>query len=292
MTQSATPARQILMLTLVAAALSSAACSTLRLALVGPMIEDVAAATARQDDLNLVAQAAPTYLLLIEGLLESSPGNRRLLLAASEAYTSYGALVEAEDLHGARRLYARGRRHALRALASDPKAAALLEAPYEEFVSIADRLDDGDLAMVFWIASSWGAWISVNTESMAALADLPRVIFLMEWVLERDESYYFASPHLFLGMYNAAVPPLLGGKPDVARAHFQRALELTGGKALIVPVQMARFYAMQVFDRDLYERLLRQAIDAPADQVPELTLQNRAAQARAAVLLENVDEVF
>lgn len=281
-----------LLAALAAATLAFAACSTLRLAVAFPLIEDVAAATARYDDVDLVTHAAPTYLLLLEGLLESSPDNGRLLVAASEAYTAYGALVETEDLERARRLYARGRDHALRALSQKKGVAPLLTAPYEHFVTISDKLDDDDLRVVFWTASSWGAWISASTESMAALADLPRVIHLMEWVLKRDEAYNFASPHLFLGMYHTAVPPLLGGDPEASRTHFERALELTEGKALMVHVQMARFYARQVFDRTLYERLLRQVLDAPLDAVPELTLQNRAAQHRAARLLEEVDEYF
>jgi hypothetical protein len=41
-----------------------------------------------------------------------------------------------------------------------------------------------------------------------------------------------------------------------------------------------------------FERLLRQVLTAPADEVPELTLQNTVAQQRAAALLENVDDLF
>ena len=280
------------LLTALLALVSGAACSTVRLAVVGPLIQDVATATARHDDVALVTQAAPTYLLMLEGLLVDSPDDERLLVAASEAYTSYGTLVEAEDPERALGLYDRARRYARRALAHDQDVAALLDAPYDQFVAITEQLDHGDLATVFWAASSWGAWISVNTESMAALADLPRVIHLMEWVLERDEAYYFAAPHLFLGMYHASVPPVLGGQPEVARAHFERALELTRGEALMVPLQMARFYARQVFDRGLYERLLRQVLDAPDQGPAELALQNRAARQRAALLLEKADEFF
>ena len=43
-------------------------CAHLRNAAVGSLIEDVATATSRHDDLELVSQAVPTYLLLLEGL--------------------------------------------------------------------------------------------------------------------------------------------------------------------------------------------------------------------------------
>ena len=115
----------------------------------------------------------------------------------------------------------------------------------------------------------------------------------MEWVLERDEAYFNGNPHVFLGIYHAALPPTLGGKPDKALAHFKRAEELTGGSSLMVPVQMARFYARRVFDRDLYESLLRRVLEAPGDIGPaELTLQNEVARSMARNLLSKTDEFF
>ncbi|MFC1525354.1 TRAP transporter TatT component family protein [Candidatus Latescibacterota bacterium] len=274
------------------ASLCLSGCSHLRLAVAGSLIEDVAVASSKHDDVDLVVGAAPTYILLLEGLLEGDPDNQNLLISAAETYTSYAVLVEIEDPARAGRLYARAKEYGLRALRRDSKVASLLEAPYDEFATIATSLEDGDLALVFWAASSWGAWIATHTESMSALAELPRVILLMEWVLERDESFNFASPHIFLGTYRAAIPPLLGGEPERARHHFERALELTERRALMVQVQMARYYARQIFDRELYESLLREVITSPADAVPELTLQNCAAQRLAQTLLEEADDYF
>lgn len=272
--------------------LGTSACGYVRMTMTRPLLEGVAAASARHDDVDLVASAAPTYILLLEGLLEGSPDHRGLLVAAAEAYVSYGAMVESESSDRAGRLYARARDCGLRALGQDREIRDLLEAPYAEYAGIVDKLDDADLPVVFWAASSWGAWIASRTESVAALAQLPRVILLMNWVLERDETYCYASPHVFLGVYHAALPPMLGGDPQEARSHFERALELTEAKALIVHVQMARYYARQVFDRELYESLLTTALTSPVDAIPELTLQNRAAQRLAQKLLEETDAHF
>ena len=57
-------------------------------------------------------------------------------------------------------------------------------------------------------------------------------------------------------------------------------------------VQKARYYARQVFDRRLYEELLREVLDRPVDAVPELTLQNAAAQRQARLLLDEIDDYF
>jgi hypothetical protein len=114
----------------------------------------------------------------------------------------------------------------------------------------------------------------------------------MEWVLEQDETYQDGSPHIFLGVYHAALPPMLGGNPEKARFHFERALELTGEVSAIVFVQMAKFYAVQQFDRELYVSLLERALAIPTGSAPELTLQNEAAHRQARRLLLATDDIF
>lgn len=275
---------------LLALLMSSTGCGMLRNAAIGSLMEDLATATNKHENAELVAQAAPTYLLLMDGLLEGSPDDPDLLLEASRAYTSYGALIESSAPERARLIYGRGKDYGVRALAQKRRAVApLLSAPYDEFTKITSSLRSEDVELVFWAASGWGAWISVHTESMSALADLPRVILLMEWVIERDETILLGSPHLFLGINYAALPPTLGGKPERSRAHFERAVELSGGKSAIVYVQMARYYARQVYDFELYTSLLKQALDVPPDAVPELTLQNAAAHDLARTLLHDTD---
>ena len=267
-------------------------CAHLRNAAAGSLIEDVATATSRHDDVALVSQAIPTYLLLLEGLVEGSPDDLKLRLAAAQMYVGYATLVEAEDPERASRLYGRAKRHGLRALATKRKIAPLLAAPFEEFSHIVEELDSGDLELVFWVASSWGAWISTNLNSMAALADLPRVILLMEWIIGQDEGYQDGGPHIFLGIYHAALSPSFGGNLDKSLNHFQRALALSEEKSLMVFVQMARFYARRVFDRELYVSLLNRALESPVDGNPGLILQNAVAKRMARRLLGQVDEFF
>ncbi len=277
---------------MVLAALASTGCGYARSSLAGSLMADVAAATAKHDDVTLVSQAVPTFLLLLEGMIEEDPDNRRLLIEAAKGYTSYGVLVEAEDPERAHRVYSRAMDFGRRAVLGNDRAAGLLNAPYRDFAKITIILDRKDLEAVFWTASAWGAWISLNTGSMAALADLPRVILLMEWVLEQDETYQGGSPHIFLGVYHAALPPMLGGKPEKARFHFERALELTEEQSAIVFVQMAKFYAVQQFDRELYVSLLERALAIPTGSAPELTLQNEAAHRQARRLLLATDDIF
>ena len=172
----------------------------LQSALVGSLIEDVSTATARHDDLDLVASGVPTFLLLLEGLLVANPQDPQLLLSAAEIYTSYATLVEVDDPQRAVDLYHRGKEYGLRALALRLSQPDLLQAPYAEFIRVTDDLKASDLPVVFWAASSWGAWISANIESMAALAELPKVIKLMQWIVVQDETFQYGTSHVFLGL--------------------------------------------------------------------------------------------
>ena len=273
-------------------ALFSACTAKLRSSVAGSLVEDVAKASARQGDIILVTEAVPTFILLLEGLLESDPDNLELLTSATQIYVSYGSLVEANEPARARELYARAKSYGQRALAQETRVGALLERPYVEFVELLDHLEENDVGVVFWAASSWGAWIGASLDSMAALAEMPKVIALMEWVIETDETFEFGSPHVFLGVYHAALPPSLGGKPDKARRHFEKAMEISRNRALMVYVLMAKYYARQIFDREMYVSLLNEALERPVGGEDRLVLQNTAAKAHARKLLEETDEFF
>ena len=266
--------------------------SQLKSSLASSLMDDMAAATAKHDDIALVSQSAPTFLLLLEGLLEGNPNDKRLLIAATEAYTSYATLVELDDPSRAKHIYSRAKHFGLKALGQKREIAPLLTAPYNEFTAITTHLSPSDIKCVFWAASSWGAWISANVESMSALAQLPKVTYLMEWVLEVDETFQYASPHLFLGVYHAALPPMLGGKPEKAAYHFDRSIELTQGQALMAQALKARYYARQIFDRELHDSLLNGVIASPPGTIPELALQNEIAKKMARKLLEAGNDFF
>jgi len=83
----------------------------------------------------------------------------------------------------------------------------------------------------------------------------------------------------------------MGGKPDVGKAHFERAIELSEGKFLPAKVFFAQQYARLVFDRELHDSLLKEVMDADA-RVDGLTLINLIAKEQASALLESADEYF
>ncbi len=67
---------------------------------------------------------------------------------------------------------------------------------------------------------------------------------------------------------------------DQSQKQFARAIDLTGGRALLSKFQLARTYYCMKGDKASYEKTLREIVDAP-DVLPEQRLQNTVAKRRA-----------
>ena len=271
------------------------------------IFRDGQAAFYREEDLHLAGQALASNLKFLEVLLETSPDNQELLLLASQGFGAYTfAFVEdAITLHlsdlerahhhreRARRLYLRGRDYGLRLLGlrHEPLVTAL-HADLPTFREALQGLREKDVPALFWAAYGWTGSINWSRDRPDMLADLPRAVAMMHRVLALDETYFYAGPHLFFGVYYAARSPALGGNPARAKFHLDRALELTGGTFLLVRLFIADPYAVQIQDRALFETQVNLILDTPDDLFPEQRLMNQIAKARARLLLERIDDLF
>jgi tetratricopeptide (TPR) repeat protein len=246
-----------------------------------------------EDDLPLAEQAVASNLKLIEALVRSDPNNKKLLLMASQGYSSYAlGFVEDSDPERARKFYARGRDYGLRILLRKEQFRKALNADLEQFKEALRVFSKNDVPALFWTANGWGNWINLGLSDPNALAQLPKVRLLMERVLQLDEGYFYGSAHLFFGSLYGGIPKMLGGDPAKSRRHFERCLEINKGRFLMTYVLYARYYAVQVQDRALFEKLLRRVLDATLDILPEQRLANAIAQRKAAALLAKVDDLF
>ena len=269
-----------------------AANKKLTIAAAASLVEDVARASAKQSDLNMIRSGMPAYLMLMDGMVEAWPDNERLLIAAAQGYDTYtSSFVEEQDRQSAADLYAHARGYALRALEGRGLRHAV-QCPLEKFEQKLMRLDRKDVPYLFWAATAWGNWIRLNLRSMEALAELPRVELMMRRVLTLDETFHHGSPHLFMGIWYASRPKVAGGSLTLAQHHFAKALELGERKFLMAHVYYAEHYALRAFDKELYTSLLNEVLSQPADSVPHLTLLNTAARHKARQLLTGVDELF
>jgi hypothetical protein len=236
------------------------------------------------------------------------PGNRDLLLLTSKSFATFTFGFVEDDLEQAEPFsvqadqqlaraidyYGRAFGYGQRAMALEHEEwPAVLERPLDELAAHLGGLEQEDAVALFWVAYPWGSRINLTADDPASVVDLPKVRALMERVLALDETVYFGGAHLFLGATDATFPEALGGNPESSKAHFERAIELTGGRYLMAKVLYAVYYhARQSRDRQAYHAMLEEVVATPGDVWPEQRLSNELARQRAARWLEREEEVF
>jgi predicted anti-sigma-YlaC factor YlaD len=260
---------------------------------------------ASDNDPQLVKDAVPFSLKLMESLLAESPRHRGLLFATSSGFTQYAyAFVQqdADELEGqnveaaqamrirARRLYLRARDYALRGLdAAHPGFSGELRTTPR---AAGRLLQKPDVPMAYWAAASWGAAISLGKDDPALIAEIPQVETLIDRALELNESWDHGSIHTFLITYEMSRSGIKGDPAERARRHFDRALELSGGRQAGPFVALAEAVCVEKQDAAQFEQLLNRALAVDPDAAPEFRLANLVMQRRARWLLSKKDDLF
>lgn len=259
--------------------------------MMGNFSDNLTRAILDQNDPQIVHDGAPAYLLLIDSFVAGDPHDVDMLRAGATLYATYAA-VFAEDEERARSLADRAWSYGRRALCEEAEFSCGMEQrSFEKFQRLLKRVKAPHLETFYAYTVSWMVRIKADAGNWGALADLPKVEAALSRIVEIDESYQSGGAHLYLGILNALRPPSLGGRPEVGRAHFERALQLSEGRDLGVKVEYARTYARLVYDRELHDRLLHEVLEGEA-QVPGLVLKNILAKRDARRLLDSGDDYF
>jgi predicted anti-sigma-YlaC factor YlaD len=295
---------------LLAVVLSDSSCSIRRYAInqVGNVLSEGPSVYETDDDVELVGDALPFGLKLVEGLLVQSPNHRGLLLTAcggfvlySYAYVDYRAeITEEEDLERAarlrdraRKLYLRGADYGFRGLElSYPGFRQQVFTQPRSAVQLVTnkRKKQKDVEFLYWTAASLGLAISISRNDAAMLARLPEVEAMLDRAIELDETWREGALHAFKVQLAAAET----GGPDykaIAR-HYQRALELSHGNDASLYVAYAETVAVPKQDRAQFDSLIEKALAVDVEADPNRRLLNALAHRRAQWLRERADDLI
>jgi predicted anti-sigma-YlaC factor YlaD len=286
-----------------ALALALCGCSAQRWAIdkAGDALAGDSAVVARDDDPDFVRAAAPFSLELMESLLAKDPTQARLLLAATSGFTQYSyafVQLDADTLEDqdfkaaahlrerAKRLYLRARNFGLQGLdAAHPQfRETLLRDPQ----AAARLLHASDVPLLYWTAIAWAGAISQGKDDPDLVGDLPQVDVLAASAASLDADYGAGALQSFLISYEMARE----ARPDVARAHFERAVALSKGRSAAPYVALAESVCVAQRARTEYLKVLDQALAIDPDRFPDNRLENLIEQRRARWLRDHVDELF
>ena len=282
-------------------------CSVRKFAInkLGDLLANSGTTFASDNDPEIVGQAIPFSLKLIDGLLAESPKHRGMLLAATSGYTQYSYVyiqesaeeIEAEDVsksHAlgdrARNLYLRARDYGLRGLETKHPgfSASLRENPKVEVQGAKAQ----DVPLLYWTAVAWGAAIALSKDHPELVAEQPQVEALIDRAYQLNPDYDHGVIDQFLISYESARQ---GAKSDFAvrsKVHFDRAVSLSNGQSASPYVAFAETVSVQKQNRAEFQSLLKQALAVDADARPEWRLSNIIMQRRARWLLSRESELF
>ncbi len=258
-----------------------------------PIIEDSVTAAYRNGDVELVEAGIPGNLLLIDGLVANRPNDDRLLTTACRLYFSYAAgFVEGRDDERARALHAKAMAYGLRAFPDLAPDDHLGREGDVTFAAALGSYGEDDVPGLAWLAGAWGSWVKLDIGNTAAMAQVPRVVQLIERLTELDPAFLHGLPYLMLGTLHALRPPMLGGDPEAAKAAFDRGFAVSNGRFLLMHLFYAKYYCRQIFDENLFDSTLKMLLEADPNALPEVLLLNQVAQAQARALLARRNEIF
>jgi predicted anti-sigma-YlaC factor YlaD len=256
------------------------------------------------DDPELIREAVPFGLKTMESLLQTLPEHRGLLLSLCRGFTQYGAgfiqpdanAIEATDYaraaamrERALKMFLRARGYGLRGLELDHKGitAALQTNPD----SAAALIRKQELPMLYWTAAAWGSAINLGKDRAELLADLGAVKALMTRGLALDETYDGGAFHEAMILLDA-LPKDMGGSPERAREHFQRAVDLSRGRKASPYVTLAQSVSVLTQNRREFRELLEKALAVDPNADPNMRLATLVVQQQARDLLKREDDLF
>lgn len=257
------------------------------------------------EDPELVGDALPFSLKLMESVLAETPEHEGLLLALASGFTQYGygfVQLEADEVEEddydrsialrdrAKGLYFRANRYGMRGL--EVSYPGFGEALREDAELALSRVGKTDVESLYWTGLSWAGAVSLSLDDPAVLGDLALAEAMMERAFELDPDWEYGTLHGFFVTYEMS---RIGGDGDPieqATGHFRKAKQLSGGNMASIYVAYAESVAVAKEDKELFVSLLNEALSIDLDIRPDWRLSNLIYQRRAKWLLTRLDWLF
>ena len=271
---------------------------------IGDALAETGSNFAADDDPELVGDAIPFGLKTMEGLLESAPKHKGLLLGASSGFVQYaygwvqmeGDVTEAKDLaratelrERARKLFLRARDYGLRGLEVD--FPGLREPLNRDPKTALAKTKKAHVPLLYWTAMGWAGAMSLKVNDSEVSADQPIVEALARRALELDEGWGLGSIHEFFVSWESGRSSI-GGSFERAREHFEKAIFFSKGRRAFPYLTYAESVSVAKQDKAQFREMLDKALAIDVSRPDDQRLANLLAQKRARWQLGRVDELF
>jgi hypothetical protein len=247
-------------------------------------------------DYELARGAAEAGLVQFEGMHKLAPDNIDALYMLTQSWVGYGFAFAEDDMEAAtdagnddlaeyhkrraRMAYDRAVFYGLELLSHTDKGFEAAKKNKDTMKAwLAKNFTDKneDAGNLFWTGYGWMARVNLEKDDPAMVADLFVGVAMMERAVELEPGYNFWNGYLAIAAYHARASL---AEPEEARKIFEMVLQKTQRKDLMVQFTYAQTYACIAPNRELYDKLLKEVLDA-GDTDPEQRLENAIAKRKA-----------
>lgn len=266
-----------------------AGCASMVSSMTSQMAANLADTIANSTDVETVKEGVPAYLLLVDSFLKSNPDDVKLLMSAAQLNDAFSLFVDGDR---AKLLTQKALDYSIRAACiSNKHSCGMRKMPFDKYKEMIDSLKRSEVPVMYAAGAAWVSWIQANSGDWNAIGELGRVKYLMARMIALDDTWDNGGPELYMGGLETILPAAAGGHPEKGRMHFERAIQISGGKYLMAKVVYAQQYAKLTFNQKLYDRLLKEVL-AANPVVEGMTLANEVAQQKAKAMLAGSDDYF
>ncbi len=272
-------------------------------ALADQLSSSTSSSFASDEDLQLIGEAVPFALKLMESVASSAPEHVDIHRALASGFTQYSMVYvlhpaekhKDQNLEGYRNAQARSAKLFIRARDYGLRTLEIRHPGFSELVLDAPEqalalLTQEDVPLLYWTATPWLGAISVSKEDMTRIGEVPIAVAMFDRALELDADWDRGSIHDML----IAIEPLRPepGWEKRSRERFDRAVELCEGTRLSPYVTLATTVSVANQDREEFEALLQKALAIPLEDTPSELTANTFYRERAELLLRQIDDLF
>jgi hypothetical protein len=270
------------------------------------VLEVAAPGLQQESDPQLAREAAPGQLKTVEGFYLASPGNRKIIKILAQGYCEYAFGFLQDDIETlemankpdeaapiakrATGLFLRCMNYGLKLLGSSWDEALRGDlATWEKKVNGAGS---DEVTGLFFVGLGLASAINLNRDNIDMVAYLPKARLIFERVLKLNEKYYNGGAHMAMGMLLTSQGDAIGGNSVEGKKHFERAIEITGGKYLMPKVLFALNYGVVTGNQKFFHDTLVEVLNTSPAVWPEQRLANELAHIRARRYLSHEKEWF
>ena len=273
------------------------------------MSGDATAVFMEDNDPELVGDAFPVILKMMDMMAATAPDNSAVRSSAGSMYVMYGsvylqgkgAMLPYEEWEAQKELYDRAKKHYRRgydyimdALELKHKGfnAAFAEGNYDDAFAGFKKEDAADL---YWGGAAVLAGVSVDVLDPNFAADRDGAVKMLFKALELDPDFGNGLLDEIMMQYYASMPEGMGGSMEKALYHYKHGVELSKDNMVSIHVSYASAICTKNQSQEGYDEftaVLEDVLARDVESVKENRLANIISQRKAAWLLENRDDYF